>query len=76
MSLAVLQLSRPKLLCEGGAQGEHKMSRGFLPQKTWSAHWLAQPEFAAAVERFLVRESGSIDVYVDELRESNPFRGT
>lgn len=59
---------------EGGAQGEHKMSRGFLPQKTWSAHWLAQTEFAAAVERFLMRESGSIDVYVDELRESNPFR--
>ena len=59
---------------EGGAQGEHKMARGFLPQKTWSAHWLAHPAFADAVERFLERESGGIDSYIDELNERNPFR--
>jgi predicted N-acyltransferase len=59
---------------EGGAQGEHKMARGFLPQKTWSAHWLAHPDFADAVERFLQRESGGIDAYIDELTERNPFR--
>lgn len=59
---------------EGGAQGEHKMARGFLPQKTWSAHWLAHPAFADAIERFLQRESGGIDSYIDELNEHNPFK--
>ncbi len=59
---------------EGGAQGEHKMARGFLPQKTWSAHWLAHPAFADAIERFLERESGGIDSYIDELNDRNPFR--
>jgi predicted N-acyltransferase len=59
---------------EGGAQGEHKMARGFLPQKTWSAHWLAHSAFADAVERFLERESGGIDDYISELNERNPFR--
>lgn len=60
---------------EGGAQGEHKMARGFLPQKTWSAHWLAHPAFADAVQRFLERERGGIDAYLDELHEHSPFRG-
>jgi len=59
---------------EGGAQGEHKMARGFLPQKTWSAHWLAHPAFADAVQRFLERERGGIDAYLDELHEHSPFR--
>ncbi|MDY7579463.1 GNAT family N-acetyltransferase [Herbaspirillum sp. RTI4] len=59
---------------EGGAQGEHKMARGFLPQKTWSAHWLAQPSFANAVQDFLEREAGGIEHYIDELNERTPFR--
>ncbi|MEJ7805613.1 MAG: GNAT family N-acetyltransferase [Telluria sp.] len=59
---------------EGGAQGEHKMARGFLPTKTWSAHWLAHPAFADAVERFLEREKGGIDEYIDELNDRNPFK--
>lgn len=59
---------------EGGAQGEHKMARGFLPQKTWSAHWLAHPDFADAIERYLQQESGGIDAYIDELNEHTPFK--
>lgn len=59
---------------EGGAQGEHKMARGFLPTKTWSAHWLEHQAFADAIERFLERESGGIESYIDELNERNPFR--
>jgi len=59
---------------EGGAQGEHKLARGFLPTQTWSAHWLARPEFADAVESFLARESTGIERYVDELNEHSPFR--
>ena len=59
---------------EGGAQGEHKMARGFLPVRTWSAHSLAHPDFADAIERFLEREQGGIASYMDELNERNPFR--
>jgi predicted N-acyltransferase len=59
---------------EGGAQGEHKMARGFLPQQTWSAHWLAHPGFADAIERFLEKEGSGISSYIDELNERNPFR--
>jgi predicted N-acyltransferase len=59
---------------EGGAQGEHKMARGFLPTRTWSAHWLAHPAFSDAIERFLEREKGGIDDYIDELNDRNPFK--
>ncbi len=59
---------------EGGAQGEHKLARGFLPQQTWSAHWLRHPQFADAVERFLAREAAGVGRYIDELREHAPFR--
>ena len=59
---------------EGGAQGEHKLARGFLPVKCHSAHWLKQPQFARAVEDFLRRESGGMEKYVNELGESSPFK--
>ena len=50
------------------------MARGFLPTRTWSAHWLGHPSFADAVEEFLQREAGGIDDYIDELNDRNPFR--
>ena len=59
---------------EGGAQGEHKMARGFLPEPTWSAHWLAHPDFSDAVARFLQRDGSGVASYIDELNERNPFR--
>lgn len=59
---------------EGGAQGEHKMARALLPVKTTSAHWLAHPSFADAVERFLEREGEGIDHYVDDLTQRTPFK--
>ena len=59
---------------EGGAQGEHKMARGLLPVVTRSAHWLAHPQFASAVDRFLERERAGIGEYVDHLAQRNPFR--
>lgn len=59
---------------EGGAQGEHKMARALLPVKTTSAHWLAHPAFADAVERFLEREGEGIAGYMEELERRNPFR--
>ncbi|HTD03065.1 MAG TPA: GNAT family N-acetyltransferase [Undibacterium sp.] len=59
---------------EGGAQGEHKMARGFLPQKTYSAHWLAHAEFSNAVSLFLQRETGGMEEYISELNERAPYR--
>jgi predicted N-acyltransferase len=59
---------------EGGAQGEHKLFRGLLPVETLSAHWLAHPRFAAAVEDYLARESQGITHYVNELNEHTPFK--
>ncbi|HEX5683874.1 MAG TPA: GNAT family N-acetyltransferase [Ideonella sp.] len=59
---------------EGGAQGEHKMARGLTPTPTRSAHWLAHPQFARAVEDFLAREGQGVAAYLDELRERDPFK--
>jgi predicted N-acyltransferase len=50
------------------------MARGFLPQQTWSAHWLAHPGFSDAVERFLAQEGKGIAAYMDELNDRNPFK--
>lgn len=59
---------------EGGAQGEHKMARGFLPVETHSWHYLRDERFADAVERFLSREGQVMADYIDELNERNPFK--
>lgn len=59
---------------EGGAQGEHKMARALLPVKTHSAHWLAHPAFADAVQRFLEREGAGIEHYLDDLFQRSPFK--
>ncbi len=59
---------------EGGAQGEHKMARGLLPVATSSAHWLAHPQFAQAVNDFVQREGQANAGYIDELSERSPFK--
>ena len=59
---------------EGGAQGEHKLARALLPVKSTSAHWLAHPSFADAVERFLEREGQGIGQYLDVLEQRSPFK--
>jgi predicted N-acyltransferase len=61
---------------EGGAQGEHKMARGFLPITIQSAHWLADPVFSAAVKRFLDREHEGMTAYVDELEQHIPLKSS
>jgi predicted N-acyltransferase len=61
---------------EGGAQGEHKMARGLLPVQTWSAHWLAHPQFARAIDDFLAREGAGIADYMNELNDRMPFKTT
>lgn len=59
---------------EGGAQGEHKMARGLLPVRTFSAHWLRHPRFAEAVADYLERERDGIGEYVGELQARSPFK--
>ena len=61
---------------EGGAQGEHKMARGFLPTTIQSAHWIADPGFSKAVKRFLEREHEGMAAYVDELEQHIPLKST
>jgi predicted N-acyltransferase len=57
-----------------GTQGEHKLARGFEPAFTHSAHWLADPGFAAAVARFLERERAAVAEYVSLATRHLPFR--
>lgn len=59
---------------EGGAQGEHKMARALLPVQASSAHWLAHPAFADAVDRFLEREGAGVAQYLEHLQMRSPFR--
>ena len=61
-------------LFEGGAQGVHKLARGFLPVTTRSAHAIADPEFARAIEAFVARERTDVAQTVDELERASPFR--
>jgi len=63
-------------LFEPGAQGEHKISRGFLPAYTWSAHWIVDERFRQAIRRYLQQEHELMGDYHDELMETSPFRKT
>ena len=57
-----------------GAQGEHKIARGFRPVKTRSLHWIENQEFAGAIEQFLRKEQMHIDHYFRACDEHTPFR--
>ncbi len=59
---------------EPGAQGEHKISRGFLPVSTWSAHWIEDPRFRALIGRHLRDERLHMDAVKRELAAHSPFR--
>lgn len=61
---------------EGGAQGEHKLARGMLPVRTYSAHWIRDARYAQAIADFLERETVAIDEYADILEEHSPFKKT
>ena len=61
-------------LFEPGAQGEHKISRGFLPTLTWSAHWIRDDDFRPVIERYLLQEHELVIDYYNELSETSPFK--
>jgi predicted N-acyltransferase len=59
---------------EAGAQGEHKIQRGYLPAPTYSAHWIQHPGLRRAVDDFLARERPAMLREMEALAESSPFR--
>jgi len=63
-----------KQLFEPGTQGEHKISRGFSPATTWSAHWLAHPEFSDAIGRYLDEEARHVDRYMQAVDSRSPYK--
>ncbi len=67
-------IEQQRRLFEPGTQGEHKISRGFVPVTTWSAHWLAHPEFFSAVGRYLQAEGRHVDNYIDAVSSHSPYK--
>jgi predicted N-acyltransferase len=59
---------------DSGAQGEHKISRGFEPITTYSAHWLKEARFAKAIEHFLAREQKAVQLYKQDAASYLPFK--
>ena len=59
---------------EAGAQGPHKLQRGYEPVPTYSAHWIRDPGFRAAVERFLAEERAEMACEMEQLRDLLPYR--
>jgi uncharacterized protein len=59
---------------EAGAQGEHKLARGYLPATTYSAHYIADPALRRAIDDYLARERAYVEAAGRELREASPFR--
>ena len=69
-------ISRGLKTVEAGAQGEHKLARGYVPEKTYSLHHLAHPGLSRAVAEYLEHERAAIDENQQELGEHTPFRHT
>ncbi|NVN86664.1 MAG: N-acetyltransferase [Rhodopseudomonas sp.] len=69
-------ITRKLATVEAGAQGEHKIARGYLPQTTYSAHYIADPALRRAVDDYLKHERAYIAQAARELTEAGPFRKT
>jgi predicted N-acyltransferase len=67
-------IARGLRLFEAGAQGEHKLARGFLPQLTYSAHWIEQPAFRSAIANFVEQEKAGIAELFQEYGPHAPYR--
>jgi predicted N-acyltransferase len=67
-------ISRKLARVEAGAQGEHKLARGYLPSTTYSAHYIADPGFRRAVGDYLERERAHVEAAGRELLDASPFR--
>ena len=69
-------IERGLSIVEAGAQGPHKLQRGYLPTKTYSAHWIRDPRLRDAIEDFLRRERVAVDAEIEYLGDHSPFRQT
>ncbi len=61
-------------LFEAGAQGEHKLLRGFAPSPTYSAHWIRHPGLSAAIEDYAQREAVAVAHEITELAKAGPYK--
>jgi len=61
---------------EAGAQGEHKLARGYLPAPTYSLHWMREDGFRSAVEEYLVAERRAVGEDIEILTSFGPFRNS
>jgi len=61
---------------DAGVQGEHKLSRGFEPEATWSCHWIRHKGFRNAIEEFLGHELQAVDAHIIELNNHLPYKKT
>ena len=61
---------------EPGAQGEHKIARGFIPTLTKSSHFLSEPHFKASIEQFIQHEKTNVKHYIQQLNEHLPYKNT
>ncbi|WP_461519971.1 GNAT family N-acetyltransferase [Porticoccus sp.] len=59
---------------DAGAQGEHKVRRGFEPMETCSVHWIRRPDFSAAIKRFVLEERQYVLDYIQETRRQLPYK--
>ena len=59
---------------EAGAQGEHKLLRGYMPEETYSAHYIAHKGLRRAVDQFLVQEREAVTEHIGELAQHGPFK--
>jgi hypothetical protein len=59
---------------EAGAQGPHKLARGYLPAQTFSAHWIVNESFRDAVSHYLNQENKYVLEEIDYIEEHSPFR--
>jgi predicted N-acyltransferase len=69
-----IAIARGLKTVEAGAQGEHKLARGYLPTPTWSLHWMRDAGFARAVENYLQAEREAVDHEIEVLTEYGPFK--
>ena len=67
-------IANGKMTVEAGAQGEHKLARGYIPMTTWSAHWIDHPAFREVIADYLEREREAAEDEQDYLTALSPFR--
>ena len=61
-------------IVEAGAQGEHKLQRGYMPKKIWSLHWIKDQQFSKAIEQYLNEETKLLNNQKESLEQFAPYK--